>query len=205
VVFNDAFMRGSESILEAVVPEYGALSDVIRVIDIVSATGGQILKILLNADLDEAVGFLTSPTPRTREVPLQEFHVEERSESHWRWRLLMAETIAANVDADRFGVKAMYVIGSAKNATSGPGSDLDLIVHFEGTESQREGLALWLDGWSRSLAEVNYLRTGYRTDRLLDIHFVMDEDIERQTSFAAKIGAVTDAARELRLLRSSRN
>jgi hypothetical protein len=136
-------------------------------------------------------------------MPFQEFRVEERSESHWRWRLLMAETIAATVDADRFGVKAMYVIGSAKNATSGPGSDLDLIVHFDGTELQKEGLALWLDGWSRSLAEVNYLRTGYRTDRLLDVHFVTDGDIERKTSFAAKIGAVTDAARELRLLRAS--
>ena len=26
-------------------------------------------------------------------------------------------------------------------------------------------------------AEMNYLRTGYRTERLLDVHFVTDEDI----------------------------
>jgi len=202
VVFNEAFLTRTESILTEILPDYAHLSDVLRVIDVTAVTRGDILKILLNADLDEAVGFFTTPTPRSREVPLREFRVEERSESHWRWRLLMAETIAANVDADRFGVKAMYVIGSAKNATSGPGSDLDLVIHFSGTDVQREGLALWLDGWSRSLAEVNYLRTGYRTDRLLDIHFVTDEDVRTQTSFAAKIGAVTDPARELRLLRT---
>jgi hypothetical protein len=93
----------------------------------------------------------------------------------------------------------MYVIGSAKNATSGPASDLDIVVHFGGTETQREQLSLWLDGWSRSLAEINYLRTGYRTEGLLDLHFVSDEQIKNKSSFGAKIGAVTDAARPLEL------
>jgi hypothetical protein len=31
----------------------------------------------------------------------------------------------------------------------------------------------------------------------LDVHFVSDEDIAGKSSFAAKIGAVTDAARQL--------
>ena len=34
---------------------------------------------------------------------------------------------------------------------------------------------------------------------LLDVHLVTDEDIASGDSYAAKIGAVTDAARELRL------
>ncbi len=46
---------------------------------------------------------------------------------------------------------------------------------------------------------MNYLRTGYRTENLLDVHLVTDEDIASKDSYAAKIGAVTDAARELRL------
>jgi hypothetical protein len=58
---------------------------------------------------------------------------------------------------------------------------------------------LWLDGWSRSLAETNYLRTGYRNEGLLDVHYVTDADIENKTSFAAKIDAVTDAARPLQI------
>ena len=87
----------------------------------------------------------------------------------------------------------------ALTATSGPGSDLDIIVHWVGTEEQRDALSLWLDGWSRSLAEINYLRTGYRAEQLLDIHFVSDEDIEKRTIFAVKIGAITDAARPLKM------
>ena len=34
---------------------------------------------------------------------------------------------------------------------------------------------------------------------LLDVHIVTDEDIARKTSYAVKIGAVTDAARPLAL------
>jgi pyruvate,water dikinase len=113
----------------------------------------------------------------------------------------MAERIAAQVDAARFGVVAMYVFGSTKNATAGPGSDIDMLVHFNGTDEQRRDLIHWLEGWSLCLAEVNYLRTGYRTHGLLDVHIVTDEDIAKRTSYAVKIGAITDPARELPLTR----
>ena len=46
---------------------------------------------------------------------------------------------------------------------------------------------------------MNYLRTGVRTEGLLDVHVVTDEDLESPTGYAAKIGAVTDAARPLTL------
>jgi predicted nucleotidyltransferase len=111
----------------------------------------------------------------------------------------MAQRIAALIDPERFGVKAVYVFGSTKNGTAGPASDLDLLLHVESDGSRRRELTLWLDGWSQSLAETNYLRTGYRTEGLLDVHFVTDEDIARGDSFASKIGAVTDAARPLPL------
>ena len=84
-----------------------------------------------------------------------------------------------------------------KNATAGPASDIDILIHFIGTKAQRKDLEIWLDGWSRSLGQMNFLRTGYETDGLLDVHIITDEDIENRTSYAAKIGAVTDAARPL--------
>jgi hypothetical protein len=112
----------------------------------------------------------------------------------------MAQRIAALVDPGRFGVKAVYVFGSTKNATAGPASDIDLLMHVEEDGPRRRALEQWLDGWSQSLAEINYLRTGYRTDGLLVVHFVTDADIAGGTNaFAAKIGAVTDAARPLPL------
>jgi hypothetical protein len=110
----------------------------------------------------------------------------------------MAQRIAALVDPARFGVKAAYVFGSTKNGTAGPASDIDLLLHVEPDGPRRAELALWLDGWSQSLAEINYLRTGYRTEGLLDVHYVTDADIAGGGhAFAAKIGAVTDAARPL--------
>ena len=64
-------------------------------------------------------------------------------------------------------------------------------------------LETWLDAWSLCLDEMNYLKTGYRTGGLLDVHIVTDEDIENKTSYAVKIGAVTDAARKLPMKKSS--
>ena len=121
------------------------------------------------------------------------------AEDHWTWRLRMAERVGAGIDPDRFGVVACYVFGSTKNATAGPGSDIDLLLHIRSSDEQRRELEAWLEGWSRCLAEMNFLRTGYRSSGLLDVHFVTDADIAARSSFAVKIGAVTDAARLLPL------
>ena len=111
----------------------------------------------------------------------------------------VAEWIARELDPEAYGVEGMYVIGSTKNATATAASDIDLLVHFRGSEAQKRELLSWFDGWSLSLSEMNYMRTGIRSERLLDIHLVTDDDIERKSSYAVKIGAVTDAARPLNL------
>ena len=86
-----------------------------------------------------------------------------------------------------------------ESATAHAGSDIDLLVHVDGTPAQRQDLESWLEGWSLCLAEMNYLRTGHRSRGLLDVHFVTDDDIAQRTSYAAKIDAATDAARRLPL------
>ncbi|OGF25357.1 MAG: hypothetical protein A2V63_11120 [Candidatus Eisenbacteria bacterium RBG_19FT_COMBO_70_11] len=199
VTFDELFLLRSENVLATLLPEYAGLADVLRVIDVSRVTEGMVLRVLLNADLEEAVGFFAQPLASALEVAEQGVRTETASEQHWRWRLHLAERIAANLDARRFGVKRLFLIGSAKNATSGPASDIDLLVHVDGTEDQRRALEKWFEGWSLALAETNYLRTGYRTDGLLDVHYVTDEDFERRTSYAVKVGAVTDAARPLTL------
>jgi hypothetical protein len=57
----------------------------------------------------------------------------------------------------------------------------------------------WLEGWSLCLGEMNYLRTGRHSGKLLDVHIISDADIAAREPFAAKIGAATDAARPLPL------
>jgi pyruvate, water dikinase len=93
----------------------------------------------------------------------------------------------------------MYLFGSTKNATAGPGSDIDLLIHFRGSEEQLQELILWLEGWSLCLAEINYSRTGHQSEGLIDYHILTDDDIAKKSSYAVKIGAITDAARPLPL------
>jgi pyruvate,water dikinase len=201
VVFREAFFRNSENMLPSLLPQHAALADVVRVIDVPRASQGLVLRVLMNSELDEAVGILVPPgtgEPTLAVAPEAVLGVRP-SEDHWRWRLRMAERLARELDPERFGIAAVYVFGSTKNATAGPGSDIDLLVHFRGDVTQRRELEAWLQGWSLSLAEINYLRTGYRSQGLLDVTLLTDEDIARRTSYAAKIGAVTDAARPLPL------
>jgi hypothetical protein len=162
-------------------------------------TGGKVLRVAMNADQGEALGFIATPTSVATDSLERKEPSETASEDHWHWRLHMAERIAGHFDGERFGVKAVYVFGSTKNATAGPGSDIDLLIHFQGTETQKQKLVLWLEGWSLCLAEINFSRTGYKSAGLLDYHLLTDEDIANKTSYAVKIGAVTDAARLLPL------
>jgi predicted nucleotidyltransferase len=199
VIFNDLFLTRSPNLLSALAPEFASLEDTIRVIDVPKAVDGRVLHVLMNADLDEAVAVLSEPTESAEDAGQIERAAAAPTEQDWRWRARMAECVAAHLDPARFGVKAVYLIGSTKNATAGPASDIDLVVHFAGTDEQRRDLERWLEGWSLSLSEVNFLRTGYRTPGLLDVHVITDDDVARHTSFAAKIDAVTDAARPLAL------
>jgi predicted nucleotidyltransferase len=197
VVFNEQFLLSSRNMLDELVPEAAALQEIIRVIDVPEAAGGRVLHIAMNAEADEAVAYLSGDG---LEIPPEEpgsFTPVMQSGEHWRWRMRIAELIARELDPERFGVEAMYVIGSTKNATATAASDIDLLVHFRGSEAQRRELLSWFEGWGLSLTEMNYMRTGIRTERLLDVHMVTDADIERKSSYAIKIGAVTDAAQPL--------
>ncbi len=194
VVFNESFLNSSYNTLPAMLPDYAHLANVLHVIDVPSCNNGNVLKILMNADISQAIGFFADPSAVSDKPAATAPSTELRSEDFWRWRHRMAEQLALRLKPERFGIKAIYLIGSTANATAGPSSDIDLLIHFNGSPLQKQELLLWLEGWSMSLAEQNYLRTGYTTEGLLDIHLVTDSDIQAHTSFASKIDAITDPA-----------
>jgi predicted nucleotidyltransferase len=197
---NLRLLHNAPNLLPAMLPEYAHLEKTVRVIDVPTSSSGRVVRVLMNSELDEALAVLAEPEdePSASRAPLGG-RAPKRAESYWRWRLQISEKIASEIDAERFGVVAMYIIGSTKNASAGPSSDIDLLIHFRGSAEQRSELETWLEGWSLCLGEMNYLRTGYSNRELLDVHIISDDDIEKKTSFAAKIGAVTDAALELPL------
>ena len=200
VAFNEEFLVGSENILSHILPDFSYLEKVIRVIDVKKVTDGKILKILMNSDLDRAIAVLSKDkTPEITSKAKEAYFFDDRQEKedHSGWRFHMAEKIASSLEAEKYGVKGIYIFGSAKNGTAGPGSGIDLIVHTSG--EHEKDLSLWFQGWSLCLSELNFLRTGHETEGLLDIYMITDEDIKEGKGVAVKIGAVTDAAKPLLL------
>jgi pyruvate, water dikinase len=201
IIFNELFLKRSKNIFEDLVPEFASLKDVITVIDVPETKKGMILRVLVNADLNEAIAIFTTPS----QVRIKEYETTEISEwrpsDQWKWRYKMAEQIASQINPNTYGIKGMYIFGSTKNATAGPGSDIDLLIHIDNHNKKIEELKMWLDGWSKCLSGINYIRTGYKTNGLLDVHFITDKDIEDKTSWAVKINAITDAAKPLLMTR----
>jgi pyruvate,water dikinase len=200
IIFNEAFLTRSDNILAELLPQYAGYADLVHVIDVPRVADGRILRILTNADLEEAVAYLSLPVSAEAEPEKPAKYADSRQdEGFWRWRHYMAERISENLDMERFGVEGVYLFGSTNNASAGPSSDIDMLIHFSGTPDQRKELLLWLEGWSLCLSEINYLKTGYTTPGLLDVHIVTDDDIKGKTCFAVKINAVTDPAHPLKV------
>ncbi len=199
IQFNEEFLLSAPNQLYEILPAYSYLSEVIRVIEVPKVANGMLLQILMNAEVNRAVGILV---PATSAYFSQEdvfSHLEESSKEHWRWRMYMAEKIASQLDAKRFKIKGLYVMGSTKTSTAKAGSDIDLLVNFNGGRTLKKELMHWFEGWSLALDEINYLRTGYKAGGLLDVHFIDDEGIEHHKNSLSHYDLNSDCCKELLL------
>jgi len=209
ILFRSGFFFKNTNSLEAILPAYADLSDVIKVINISENYFKKELIVLMNADLEKAVAYLEQPQkPDKKHHPVSfadeyEPKNDPMDSEGWKWRYYMAEKIACLVDMKAFSVKGIYLFGSTSSCTARLNSDIDLLIHFDGGELQKQELSTWLKGWSLALSEINFLKTGYQSDGLLDIHFVTDRDIENKDSYASKINSVYDPIVALRLREDS--
>lgn len=201
VIFNKAFFNSTRNALGDILKDHADLGNVIKVIQISDEFYGKELAVLMNADVQKAVAFLTHETDGVSgsEHAPDIDHEPENSEESWRWRHYMAEKIAEEIDMEAFGVKGIYLIGSTNSCSAKVSSDIDLLIHLDTPCDRKKELDLWLKGWSSALAEMNYLKTGYKTGGLLDVHYITDKDIEERTSFAVKLGSVYDPAYPLKV------
>ena len=162
----------------------------------------KLLDILLNSDLEEIHKYLESPSKEISSPQELEAILEARSNKHWKWRSEMADKIIKAMGTKeealkKFGVERVYIFGSVSSGKSGRGSDIDLLVHVIENNPKQEILEAWLDAWSKSLAEINYQKTGYETGELLDAHYITDVDISNKTSWAMKLESLDDRAKPL--------
>jgi pyruvate, water dikinase len=201
ILFNNRFFTKSKNELEEILPSFGYLRDVVKVINVEENFYGKELVILMNSDLEKAIAYLehiskSSPNPYTEDM---EYETSIAENQGWKWRHYMAEKIAEQMDLYEYSVKGVYLFGSTNTCTAKLNSDIDLLIHFDGNSHQKQRLEEWLSGWSKALSEMNYLKTGYQSNGLLDVHYVTDKDIEDKNSYAIKINSIYDPALPLRL------
>lgn len=197
-IFNYDFLDNSPNIFARLVPEYAHLENVIQVINVQEAANGDILRILMNADLEQAVAFLTPP------FTLETYYSEPGSpklvtnEEPWHIRMRVAEMIARQFELERFHSKALYVIGTTCSKTSLPDSDLDLLVIFDGNEHLRTELLAWFEGWGLSLSEQIFKRTGYRIHNFIDVTLISSEDIMSNDYYRKMLATTSNEAIKLK-------
>ncbi len=111
----------------------------------------------------------------------------------------MAESIALKIDKERFGVEGIYLYGTVFNETAGPNSDIDLLIHFEGTEEQKKELQIWLEGWNHCLSQLNYNRSGYSIEKFLDVTFISSNEFKEQKYYYDLMNPENRSSLRLRL------
>jgi len=195
-VFNDDFLLGVPNSFAELVPEYAHLSDYIKVIDLAKEKDGLSMSILMNGEINLAAGILRTEGDSTLSIQYTNEGQSDCGGDHWKWRLHMAEEIAAQLSAKKFGVNKVFLLG----ITAKPASDIDLAVNFTGTDDQKKQLDYWFNGWSLALDEMNFMRTGFKAGGLLDIYYVDDKTAETEQTIAAEFDIVNPSGiRELEL------
>ncbi len=186
IIFKEEFFLNSPNSLPQILDVPETLQKVVRVIDVLHVSQGLLFHLLMNGDINKAMGILAPEGSIQSEAEASPNLFGTRFVDHWRWRMQMAERIAEQLDAEKFGVKGLYLLGSTKTGMAQAGSDIDLLVHFSGTPQMKEALLKWFDGWSQCLDEINYQRTGVKTGGILDVHFITDDEIKDEDRLAEK-------------------
>lgn len=196
-IFNHEFLLNSENILTRFLPDFEHLQNTVKVINVRESTKGLVLRVLMNADEDDALAFFDSPLAKVHLDASTSLNIDSMYNEALQWRIRMAESIAAKLDSKRFGVLGIYLFGTVFNETAGANSDIDLIVRFEGTPEQRRELELWLEGWNNCLSQINYNKSGYLIERLLDVTILTAADLEEKNYFAEIINPANNNSRRL--------
>jgi hypothetical protein len=82
--FNERVLLRSHNVLSELLPEYAFLADVVRVIDVPAAWNGQVMHVLMNAELGEAVALLADPEQDIGSPEEGEAFEDGHPENYWR-------------------------------------------------------------------------------------------------------------------------
>lgn len=204
IVFNSDFLTHGPNALYDLIPAYANMSNVLKVIELSRNADGLILNVLMNSDENKAVAILAPPEKEKSTLIIPD--MQRHTEDDHRWRSRMADRIAQQLDAQKYGVTKIYLAGSTANSTAKPASDIDLVIQFGGTDKQKSLLLTWLEGWSLCLDEINYSRTGFKAGGLLDVHIIEKNNPQLEKDVKKKLNITSlDSLKKLPLPHHSEN
>jgi len=195
VRFNEAFFTESDNVLTTFAPEFTALADTLRVIDVQAVTEGQALELLMNGDLDEAAAILTRPGFDQAEEDQDTPGSDPFTDKLARWQTETADRIAASLEPARFGVEALW----HHPAPEGEDRPISLVAQFREAGPEREAFRTWLEGWDHGLGEHFRRLSGHRPERVLEVTCLTGEEARGEAGRAAGIGDDENPARPLAL------
>ncbi|HOQ49240.1 MAG TPA: PEP/pyruvate-binding domain-containing protein, partial [Candidatus Kapabacteria bacterium] len=202
VAFNYDFFYKTENTLSRWCPEFEHLQDVLKVINVREATNGLVLRVLMNAEENLAVAMLADPMVAEKtEIKHSELTFNEiGSDEPLQWRKRMIDSILEHLDPNRFGVKELYLYGSVFDGTATAKSDIDFICIFQGTDEQKKELKIWIEGWNLALSRINFNKTGFKLERLIDFTILTENELSQQKYYAEIIDKSKNKSKKLRLL-----
>ena len=193
-IFNDDFFSNSKNSLKELLPDFDHYSDVVKVVNVPEVTNGNILKVLVNGDEDEAVALFMDGEGN---IDFEAGAVlKEDTIDRPKLRLTIANRIAQRLNAGQFGVTALYVIVSEEEVSVEEG--VELIVHL-GKETKKNELEIWFDAWNSALVDVKDVLFGEKSASAIKVQYITDEDFESKTGLAGKILTSSESIKMLSL------
>lgn len=186
--FNELFVQRSQNFLNYFIDGYYNLSNVLKVINVQKETNGKILRILANGDLNLAVGFfIESQTSPIYFLSSKKEQTELQLEEPWEKRWKFVEKMVDALNFNKYGIRAIYLFGTVYNRTAKESSDIDLLVHYDGSHENLIALKAWFEPWNYLLQEIIFTTTGFRLKRALDVHYITDGECNEQNYYFVEI------------------
>jgi predicted nucleotidyltransferase len=176
VIFNNDFFENAENTLDRFTKDFQHISNIVKVINIRESKAGKIMRVLMNSTEEKAIAYFTGIDPQSSSKAIKTNSVNTSEAQNWRTR--MAEAFAQSIDMKKYNIIGIYLAGSVFKGESTPESDINLIIHSNAKQSEKDDFLKWAEGWNSALKSINYNRTGFQLDNILDIAIVSDEDIE---------------------------
>lgn len=195
-IFNYEFFNISENVLDRFISGFDHIKNILKVINIREATNGKILRILMNSDEEKAVAFFTSGQVTSKQSGLD--IMKDNTTEAQIWRMRMVEAFVNSLDMARFGIGGVYLTGSVFQGTAKSSSDIDIIVYFQGNENQKKEFLIWCEGWNYSISNINYNRSGYKIERILDILLIDDQSLQNNKFYADLINPAKGRSKKIK-------